>query len=129
MDLKAPSLARILVIFELIKELHAYKRDGKTSQEELKKLCIVSAYVYVGHVWPLLVDSKVREALFRILASLDGGDTTGSGIEEEEEAGEPAVENGLEKCWCPDGFHSSKNMRKTAQHKIQEDEIEQTHFF
>ncbi|KAK3367220.1 hypothetical protein B0T24DRAFT_709914 [Lasiosphaeria ovina] len=77
-DIKAASLAKLLIIFELISDYNKAASTDLTNDEDLCFYSTAMAYVHAGHVYPAFVHDTLQAVISRLIKSLAKDDKLSS---------------------------------------------------
>ena len=72
LDLKAPALAKILIMFDLVDQYNLARHDETQGTE--KSIAQAMAYIYIGNFYPPVVHDMIQTSLARLIGLLERGE-------------------------------------------------------
>lgn len=76
LDIKAPSLARLILLLELAEEAGKESRPRGLDRQTMAAKVIITtmAYLYSGHIYPTWAHGRVQHAVGSLIAKLEKND-------------------------------------------------------
>ncbi|KAM7190192.1 hypothetical protein V8F20_009814 [Naviculisporaceae sp. PSN 640] len=127
LDLKAPALAKNLVILDLFTEYHDKKKKG-AEKKTLDALTYAMAYIFISVVYPPAVHGVVQESLGRLINAIEAGKPISPWVHLGEQSREPVLY--YLKQWkgpAVDEYSNNKHLRAVSTREIQKSDINEFH--